>query len=249
MQVTISIVSHGHDELVQNLVSQLASFPAYIKKVILTHNIEPRISFETENAPFEIVQICNKNAMGFGANHNQAFEYCHTNYFCVMNPDIMLDSDPFSGLLNCASQKNVAIVAPRIVNTEQKNEDSARYFPTPWGLLKKIFGNYDGIYPMVDTNKVTNPDWVAGMFMLINTENYRKVLGFDESFFLYYEDVDLCARVWEQGYKVALCPQVSVVHDARRESHRNFRFLKWHINSAMRFFIRYLGKDPRKQVK
>jgi GT2 family glycosyltransferase len=74
------------------------------------------------------------------------------------------------------------------------------------------------------------------MFMLFRAETLRSMGGFDERYFLYYEDVDLCARLREAGYEVAVCTEASAIHAARRESRRNLRFAKWHLRSALRFF-------------
>jgi N-acetylglucosaminyl-diphospho-decaprenol L-rhamnosyltransferase len=64
---------------------------------------------------------------------------------------------------------------------------------------------------------------------------FRELRGFDERYFLYYEDVDLCRRLRKRGYEVVLVPSASAVHDARRESHRNLRHLSWHLASIARF--------------
>ena len=81
------------------------------------------------------------------------------------------------------------------------------------------------------------PDWVGGMFMLFPSRVFREVGGFDTGYFLYYEDVDLCARLTLRDYRVVLCHEVSVIHVARRTSHANLRYLLWHISSALRFFL------------
>ena len=114
-------------------------------------------------------------------------------------------------------------------------EDSARKFPTPFKILCKAFGGCRGSdYAIKD--ETIFPDWVGGMFMLFRREVFEELGGFDEGYFLYYEDVDLCARLRLRGYKVALCPVAKVVHHAQRSSHRNFRYLKWHLASMIRFF-------------
>jgi GT2 family glycosyltransferase len=74
------------------------------------------------------------------------------------------------------------------------------------------------------------------MFMLLDSKAFRTLGGFDERFFLYYEDVDLCCRIRLAGCSLTICPAVNVVHDARRASHRNLRFMKWHLASMIRFF-------------
>ncbi len=72
--------------------------------------------------------------------------------------------------------------------------------------------------------------------MLLPSEAFAAVGGFDERYHLYYEDVDLCARLRLAHRDVVLCPTVEILHDARRESHRNLRYLGWHVRSMLRFF-------------
>ena len=73
------------------------------------------------------------------------------------------------------------------------------------------------------------------MFMVFRTGVFKELGGFDERYFLYYEDVDLCLRLRHAGYEVILLPQVSAIHDARRQSHRNLRYLVIHASSLLRF--------------
>ena len=89
-----------------------------------------------------------------------------------------------------------------------------------------------------------HPEWVAGMFMLFRSQDFARLGGFDEAFFLYYEDVDICVRAWKQGMKIVACPQVSVVHDARRDSHRSARHIRWHLASMVRYFFKHWGRLP-----
>ncbi len=82
-----------------------------------------------------------------------------------------------------------------------------------------------------------HPDWIAGMFLVVPHRVYIALGGLSEKYFLYYEDVDFCARAWLQGVDIIVTPAVAAIHDARRESHRNLRFLSWHFSSALKFFI------------
>ena len=119
-------------------------------------------------------------------------------------------------------------------------EDHARDFPSVFTLVAKIFGHRP-LAVRTTTQSIYFPDWVAGMFMVFRSETMRSLGGFDERYFLYYEDVDLCARMRERGLEVAVCTKVSVIHAARRESHRNLQFASWHLRSAFRF----LASRPR----
>ena len=89
------------------------------------------------------------------------------------------------------------------------------------------------------------PDWAAGMFMLFRSDAFRRVNGFDENYHLYYEDVDICARLRAAGLCVVVDPRAQVVHFGGRRSHREMRYLRWHLASMMRFFSRHLIGGPR----
>jgi len=78
---------------------------------------------------------------------------------------------------------------------------------------------------------------VSGTFMVLGADAYRQVGGFDERYFLYYEDVDLCARLRAEGYVTRIVPAVQAVHAARYDSHRHWRYLRWHLMSMLRYFI------------
>jgi GT2 family glycosyltransferase len=76
--------------------------------------------------------------------------------------------------------------------------------------------------------------WVAGMFLLMRATAYREIGGFDERFFLYCEDYDVCARMRRAGYSIVLAPATLAVHDAQRGSLRSMRHLRWHVASLFR---------------
>jgi N-acetylglucosaminyl-diphospho-decaprenol L-rhamnosyltransferase len=244
--ITISIVSHNQDLILNQLLDKLAKYSVNISKVIVTHNTNQLIYSIKKKYPFEIMQIQNQKPKGFASNHNQAFKHSESDLFCVMNPDIDIISEPFEKMRNCFNDSSVAIVAPLIKNLNGRVEDTARYFPTPLGLFKKFFFNDSGIF-QVDADKVIcYPDWVGGMFLLFDSQKYKELCGFDERYFLYYEDVDICIRSWKYGYKVLQYKGVGVIHDARRTSHTNLKYLKWHISSLLRFFITHFGRFPSK---
>ena len=235
-QVTVSIVSHGHGTLVASLLADLATHCGPGISVILTLNIPESLTIGDGAYPFQVKLIRNEAPKGFGANQNAAFEYCKSSYFCVLNPDIRIGENPFPRLVEELRKPNVGVVAPRILNPDGNIEDSARRFPTPWFILRKLFGLTAGLDYRIDQTTLS-PDWVAGMFMLFRKDVYAELAGFDERYFLYYEDVDLCRRLRKRGYDVRLLPSVSAVHDARRESRRRLRYLRWHLASMIRFMV------------
>ena len=231
--ITVSIITHNHGSMVYKLIENLENFP-FVRQIILTLNISEAIKFQ----PTELLKIIhNPSPMGFGENHNNAFKICNQPYFCILNPDIEFVDDPFSVLMNFFQNKNSFLLAPIIVNSSGHFEDSARKFPTALAIIKKIFFSYDGRWPL-DLNQTLNyPDWVAGMFMLFPAYLYNQIGGFDQNYFLYYEDVDICRRIRNEGYQIALCTQVKVIHNAQRSSRKNIKFLYWHVKSLCRYLF------------
>ena len=232
--VTVTIVSHGHGEMVAGLIKDLFRCPQ-VTQILLTQNI-PETS--REKFPGKVKVWTNPTPRGYGANHNAAFQSCRTPFFCVMNPDIRIPRNPFPALTRAMKDPGVAVCAPKIVSPAGLEEDSHRQFPDIVSLLGKAFGGGDGKVPLGQGRSWERNSWLGGMFLFLWSEAFRKVGGFDEKFFLYYEDVDLCARLIRQGGRVKKVASVSVVHDARRQSRRSITFASWHGCSL----ARYLGK-------
>lgn len=234
--VTVSIVSHGHGELLPGLLADLEAC-ADVDRVILTRNVpEPNVSVLR---PDWISVTDNARPQGFGANHNAAFRQTHTPFFAVLNPDVRFTGDPFGPLLACMQDGKSALCAPAVVNPSGSMEDSARRFPSIIDLGLKALGRYDGRLQYEPGDPPRAVPWVAGMFMLLRSADYAALGGFDEGFFLYYEDVDLCARLWKSGKRVMLCPNAQVVHDARRASRHDFRHMRWHAGGMARYLWKH----------
>lgn len=241
--ITVSVVSHGQGQLVAGLLEDLACCPN-ISSVILTQNIpEDEIICPTSLQPHLRV-IRNEHLRGFAANHNQAFKFCQTSIFAVLNPDIRLMADPFPQLIQALEISSGGVVAPLVRNPSGDLEDSARSFPTPLRLLCKLVGLDDGRI-LIEGVTPQDVDWTAGMFLLFPASVYSELQGFDEGFFLYYEDVDICARIWASGRRVILHPGVTVIHAAQRASRRKLRYMKWHCSSLLRYLVKYAWRLPR----
>lgn len=234
--ITVSIVSHGHGTMLPGLLNDLLACPE-VESILLTRNIPD--AYEATTYPRRVVLIENSYPKGFSANHNAAFRHSQSPFFAVLNPDIRLDGNPFPELLASMEDVRVALSAPAVINPAGGLEDSAREFPSMRDLVRKSLGRYEGRlrYALGDVPR-TAP-WVAGMFMLVRSADFASLGGFDEGYFLYYEDVDLCARLWKTGRRVMLCPAVHVVHDARRASRRNLRHMRWHASSMARYFRKH----------
>lgn len=244
--ITISIVSHDQDQILINLLNDLIKFKEHINKVIVTLNVFSKKKTNYNLYPYKIEVIENKNIKGFSANHNYAFKFCSSKYYCILNPDIRIYDNPFQILNKTLDNDNIAIVSPAVLNKNGEFEDNARFFPSPFNLIKKLLLIDNGTIKNPSKKKIIYPDWIAGMFMQTKASTFSFLNGFNEKYFLYYEDVDLCLRARKNNYEIALLTNCEVIHEAQRESHKRPKYFFWHSMSLIRFFVNHLGRFPKR---
>ena len=235
--ITISIVSHSHSNLVSDLLNDLKDF-GEISKIIITKNIKENSILVPQTLNKKIKFIENDKPKGFGSNHNYAANYCETVFFCVLNPDISFDENPFPMLIKTIKQ-GASICTPAVLNSKNEIDDHVRKFPSFLTLLGKLVKIKDKVNYKIN-DEVFSSHWVAGMFMFFNYEHFKKLKGFDESFFLYYEDVDLCKRAKNLNFEIKVCPKVYVKHFAQRDSHKKLKFFIYHVKSLFKYLFKII---------
>ena len=237
--VTVSIVSHGQMDLIRPLLEQLDRFSSgMVDKVVLTINVPEADVLGNTTFRFPIERIENALPKGFGANHNQAFQRCSTPWFLVLNPDIRFDRDVLAPLIAEAAPDS-GLLTPRILEPGKAEPEQHRAIITPLEILTRRRPGY--VRPSV-------PDWIPGLFMLFRAEAYAAVGGFDERFFMYGEDFDICARTRLAGWRLQVGEDLLALHDARRASHGSLGHLWWHLQSLLkvwcsRAFWRYMRRS------
>lgn len=234
MEITFSIVSHGQSELLPPLLEQLVELSTALPmQVIVTENIPDRRPQVRDSAGCQVTWKVNKSPKGFGANHNAAFGECRTPLFMVLNPDVRFPSDAGLETLIAEVRAKPGVAAPCVLSPDGRVEDSARQVPSILRLAMRRLRRLSK--PDYATSlRVQQVDWVAGMSMLFDRESFALVRGFDERYHLYCEDIDICLRLHRLGRAVSWVQSAHVIHDARRQSHRDRRYLIWHIKSLIR---------------
>ena len=230
--LAISVVSHGHAPQLSPLLLQLARLSAgQITRVILTLNIpEPHLPPPAPEGgwPFVLDVVRNAQPLGFGANHNQALASAQEAFVCILNPDVVLlpeAGDVMVALCEAAARPGAGMAYPVQVDEAGCEQDSRRELTTPWSLLqRRLLGR-----------KQQRTDWVNGACIVVPTPVWRAVGGFDERYFMYCEDVDLCLRVQLAGGALVPAP-VRIVHAGQRASSRQWHHLKWHVQSLLRLW-------------
>jgi N-acetylglucosaminyl-diphospho-decaprenol L-rhamnosyltransferase len=246
-QYSLSVVSHGQADLISNLFSDLLKLKfdqSY--EILLTINTNENIEFLSAFAALPIRVIRNKKPKGFGANHNAAFKKSSGNLFLVLNPDIRIKDFDFARLSEFFNNTLVAgAAAPLVFSSNDALEDSVRFMPTNFILLKRLLMKLKGsrIPPdYIPSAAAIEVDWAAGMFIVFRRDIFELVQGFDEKFFMYCEDTDICRRIVKAGWKIYWLSNLQVFHDAQRHSSKNIKYLLWHIASLIRLLYPYLFK-------
>jgi GT2 family glycosyltransferase len=166
----------------------------------------------------------NRENVGFGRGVNQAIAATAPDYVLVMNPDCQLSAGALTPLIALLdADATCAIAAPQILDPDGTPQGNARGDPD---MLTGLFGRTSAlrrtlsglsvsrrnVVPATTHEAATTVDWVSGACMLVRRSAFMAVGGFDERYFMYWEDADLCRRLRQQGSRVCYVPGVTAVH-------------------------------------
>jgi N-acetylglucosaminyl-diphospho-decaprenol L-rhamnosyltransferase len=232
MRLTLSVVSHGHSSSILSLLKDINDYSGSLELVVFLTWNAPELETKDEQAlkavcKWPITIIKNHQRKGFGQNHNAALQQAGLGIWCVINPDLRFAAHDLEELVSALSLNDVGLAFPRQADPNGVYLDYRRELVTPWSLIKRYIGQ--------QVEQLAQPDWVSGCFMAFRSEVYQELGGFDESFFLYCEDVDLCLRLQLAGYKM-MEVDFSIIHDTRRGTLKKWAHFKWHVRSLLRLW-------------
>lgn len=189
----------------------------------------------------------NKKNLGFGRAHNLILDEIKNKFthHLVLNPDVFFNPKDIATLV-CELEKkdNVAMISPKAIYPSGKIQYSCRKKPTFRELIfRRLKLNKSYIhqqeYRDFNLTKSFYPDFVHGFFMLFKTQDFIELQGFDERYFLYMEDADICRKIYVNKKKVLYFPEVEVIHEHQKGSAKSFRLLFYHFSSAMKYFKKW----------
>jgi GT2 family glycosyltransferase len=212
----------------------------------------PSQKFEALVVEMGAAYLPSKRNLGFGAGHNLALQNSLRNsrYHVVLNPDVRFGPEVLGHLRRFMDENPEAgLVMPQVLYPDQQPQLLCKRLPAPMDLVVRRFGG-DSLqrlfqerlnrYLLQDVD-LTVPRMVpalSGCFMFLRTSVLQRVGLFDERFFMYMEDVDLCRRIGEVS-KTMFYPDVSIYHDYGKGSYRDANLLKHHLRSAFRYFQKW----------
>lgn len=218
------------------------------------------VDYVRENYP-EVRVIVNEAPKGFGENNNIGARVAVGDYLAIINPDIIVYKDSLEILLRQAqSNPEVGIWAPKLLNRDETYQYSVRRFITPKLFVSralargddegKVRGNYYYLCKDIDADQAQFINWSVGAAYFIKRDFYQQLNGFDEDYFLYMEDEDLCLRSWKQDRPVVYLPLSVMIHNHMRSSKKIGKSMKYHFTSLFRFWKKhgiFLGDYAKRQ--
>ena len=251
VDLSIIIVTYNSEDHISSCLQEIYSQPLNFsfEVLVVDNQSSDRTRILVEEFP-EVQLIANDKNVGFSRANNLAVVKAAGRYVLFLNPDVILDPNRIGDLISCLeSDRRYGIVAPRLLYNNGIIQESARRYPNIWvqtvarlPILNSFFQTLYDSYLMRDWDHRSsrNVDWVIGAAMLCRKEDFYRVGKFDEDFFLYCEDVDLCYRFFKHGFSVFYFSEISFIHQYQKKSSTSLSKLTFvHLSSLVKFYLKH----------
>jgi hypothetical protein len=259
-KLAVIIINHQHGELYKSAVISLKNSTwKNIDQIFFINNDgDFDKAWLTLQIP-EIRIIENSRPKGFAENNNRIFrDNPDFDYYLLFNPDADCFPEMVSKLVSVMeSQPGIGAAGPRLINPDGSIQSSRRRFASfPVLLIRAL--HIDALFkdlPIVNQylmddipfDDLTDVNWVTGAVMILRKTALDDVGFFDERFFMYFEDEDLCCRMWQSGWRVCYLntAQAYHVHIAAGRKKLFSRANFHHVTSAFKMLLKYKGNIKR----
>ena len=248
--VCVAVVNYNTRELLARCLETVRSEGAANVVVVDNASKDGSAPYVRDRFP-DVHVIDNKVNVGYGAAANQAMRHASRPFVLLLNADTEVQPGCVAALaMHAGRAPRAGIVAPAIVTTSGARESS--YFPFP-GTLDWLLEN-EPLAPLVrrlpplkrrsvsfqPADRPRQVPWVMGCAMLLRREAVESMGGFDESYFMYYEEVDLCRRMADAGWEVHFTPEARVTHvgGASTSQYRTEMLIR-HFQSTLQYYSRH----------
>ncbi len=248
-QISNIIVSYNCLESLKTCVASLENQRGVESEIIVIDNgsNDGTVAFLKEQ---EFRTILSQKNLGYGAAVNRAAENAEGKYLFILNPDTELPPTSLEIIYRYAEDNpDVGLVSPSLCYPDGRLQLSARKFPrrrdfllgrgSPLFLLG-LTSEKEAGYIALDGDEPMDVPAVSATALSVGSELFQRIGGFDDRFFLYLEDLDLCRSVRNMGFKVALLPSVKVLHSWRKSSGKRPYFSSFHHHlSVFKYFRKH----------
>lgn len=263
MDLSVLIVTYNSAKLIGRLLEHLARETRDLSaQVIVLDNASRDGTAELVGREHPWVHlIASKDNLGFAAGNNLAARAASGRYLLLLNPDAFPDAGSLQrGLTMLDQHSDVGLAGGELIGADGSRQPSARMFPTlrdefftlsglAWRFPKSpFFARLDRRW--ADPDQDAEVDWIPGAFVFIPAAVFSHRGGFDERFFMYYEEVDLCRRMQQIGLKIYYWPQLKAMHiggesaktvQSARVSRTGSQLESWRMRSGLLYYRKHHG--------
>ena len=256
-ELSIVIVNYKTwDKLAFCLDSILKQIEIEIQVIVVDNNSNDNKFFVFQQKYKWVTWIENSKNYGFAKACNIGIENAISKWYLFLNPDTILEPKSIHSLINYCNEKTEhRIIGIKQLNENKKNSNSYGLFLNFWslsGLIRTLIRLKKGSYKSINSKEIANPDWISGSFIMIRKKDFELINGWDESYWMYYEDMDLCKRAKKINLKVSLLNNWSCIHFHGASSRKNTKikiitksevivsshiFLEKHSQKSYKFLI------------
>ena len=266
LDITASIVLYeNEEEVVKKAVNSFLNTDLNVKLYLVDNSSTDKLKILKDIDKNRIEYLFNNANLGFGKAHNIAIKKVidKSKYHLVLNPDVWFEKGNLEKMYNYMEQHpEIGQLMPKILNPDGSIQYLCKRLPTPFDLfvrrflpqkLKPLFKKRFEWYEFRDVgyDKTMEVPALSGCFMFTRTDVLKEIGGFDERFFMYLEDYDLCRRIGE-NYKTVYYPEAEIYHGYAKHSYNNNNLLKIHIKSTIQYFNKwgwFFDKERRRKNK
>ncbi len=261
MDVSIILVNYKTPKQLCECIESIYANTENVDDIIVVDNDSRDESIQLVREKYPNVRtVASKHNGGFAMAANWGMNLARHETVLLLNPDIIVEGNAIATLYQkLHASKDIAIVAPKLLNFDRSLQYSIAKFPkfftplyrrTLFGRLsfgKKELQRFE--MKDVDHDREQDVDWAIGAALMMKRDIVMALGCMDSRYFLYFEDVDLCRRAWEAGYRVRYIPEAIMLHEHKRLSADQSglksivnRVTRIHIYSWIQYFFKFKGK-------
>lgn len=237
--ISVIIISYNSEQFIEKCIKSALTYLPQDREIIVLDNASKDQTVKKLKKFLPKIKLIESDInLGFAKGNNKAARSAKGTYLFFLNPDTEIKEPIFEGLLEFyAKTEDAGIVAPKLIMPDGQVQPSVRKFPTILGAINEFIFNKKNSFVEYapDFKQPEIVDTVYGAAMFIKKDLFWKVGGFDEKYFMYYEDIDLCNKIRKINMKVYYYPEAKIEHlvgGVRSEFDRgnlNYQsFIKYH---------------------
>ena len=241
MDISFIILNYKSEHYLIDCIKSLREniSSAVSHEIIIINNDSNKIQSIPEDSNLHIIE--NGINDGFAKACNKATSLAKGKILFFLNPDTKIISGDFLDLINAFTDSDTGIVSPELIMRDGKIQPwSTGYNITLWEIICNNLGSTRSRQLWTNDNK-NNPDWTSGAALAINNKLFTKIKGFDENFFMYFEDVDLCKKVTNLNLKIKILSSIKILHFSGQSSSSLSQQKKYYYKSQDYYFKKHFG--------